>query len=209
MGDGMSGGSRLNMGVAIRILAALLLGCFMLPSFGVSGGAHSAEITGIALLTGAETGGGQRLPANLGMLFLLYIPVGLFAVWCVYKGKRQREAALLSVFFSATGLIGWAVVSVGILFYLGDSDVHFIVKSGLLCNLLGYVLVLILAAVSCITFRNRDLYISRMSLLGPGFRSRHVPEASGYSLCPNCRQPIRPGFAYCSQCGARATGRKL
>ena len=61
----MSGGSRLNMGVAIRILAALLLGCFMLPSFGVSGGAHSAEITGIALLTGAETGGGQRLPANL------------------------------------------------------------------------------------------------------------------------------------------------
>ena len=125
----MSGGSRLNMGVAIRILAALLLGCFMLPSFGVSGGAHSAEITGIALLTGAETGGGQRLPANLGMLFLLYIPVCLFAVWCVYKGKRQREAALLSVFFSATGLIGWAVVSVGILFYLGDSDVHFIVKS--------------------------------------------------------------------------------
>lgn len=205
----MSGGSRLNMGVAIRILAALLLGCFMLPSFGVSGGAHSAEITGIALLTGAETGSGQRLSANLGMLFLLYIPVCMFVVWCVYKGKRQREAALLSVFFSATGLIGWAVVSVGILFYLGDSDVHFIVKSGLLCNLLGYVLVLILAAVSCITFRNRDLYISRMSLLGPGFRSRHVLEASGYSLCPNCRQPIRPGFAYCSKCGARATGRKL
>ncbi len=87
----MSGGSRLNMGVAIRILAALLLGCFMLPSFGVSGGAHSAEITGIALLTGAETGGGQRLPANLGMLFLLYIPVWLFGVFIRGNGRERQH----------------------------------------------------------------------------------------------------------------------
>ncbi len=80
----MSGGSRLNMGVAIRILAALLLGCFMLPSFGVSGGAHSAEITGIALLTGAETGGRATAAGEPGdVVSSLYTGVSVCCLVCL------------------------------------------------------------------------------------------------------------------------------
>ncbi len=89
----MSGGSRLNMGVAIRILAALLLGCFMLPSFDVSGGAHSAEITGIALLTGAETGAGNGCRRTWGCCFFsIYRCVCLlFGVFIRGNGRERQH----------------------------------------------------------------------------------------------------------------------
>lgn len=198
-------------GLAIRILSILLFVCFALPSFQISVGTDTMTITGVALLTGLEVGSGQRMPANLGMLAFLYIPAGMFMVWHIFKGKRKRErdGALLSVVLSAAGLLGWAAMLVGALFYCNGQAGHFMVQAGIACNLLGYTTALILSVWSCYQLRDRELYVSGIEMAAPISRRRPAPEAAGYSLCPNCRQPIRPGFAFCSKCGARASGKKL
>lgn len=134
-----------GISTAIRILAVVMIALFVVPSFTVSCGAQHFEISGVRLLTGMEINPELTMGANLGVLILLCIPVGIMVSWCVYKEKDIKDAALITMILAAIGAVGWFVVLCGMVIFTEKYNGDLTVKPIFILNLLCYCAVFALS----------------------------------------------------------------
>lgn len=199
-----------NISTVIRILAVVLIACFLIPSFTVSCGAQHFGVSGVRLLTGTKINSELIMRANFGVLVLLCIPIGMIATWCVYRGNDVKDAALITMILAAIGFIGWLAVLAGMIIFTEKYNGDFGVTPVFALTLLCYSVVFCLSVSQYLKKGKRKVIylLERPVRTNQSRETKKVYDKNqilsvNMRVCPVCHQPVCIGFSFCSKCGSR------